>query len=160
MSGLATELERYLELRRQMGFKLHRAEKLLRQFVTYCETHSIEVITAAIALQWARLPERPSPAWVSMRLQVVRGFTRHLSLIDERHQAVPTSLVAARPTRATPYLYSEQEVTAMTMAAHRWAHPCARPAMRPSSGCYGPRACVWARRSRSTPQMSTSPAAS
>jgi site-specific recombinase XerD len=119
MSGLATELERYLELRRQMGFKLRRAEKLLRQFVAYCEAQGIEVVTAAVALRWATLPERPSPAWVSMRLQVVRGFARHLSLVDERHQMVPTWLVPARPTRATPYLYSEQEVAAL-MAAARW----------------------------------------
>src|SRR6478735_12089432 len=123
MIGLATELERYLELRRQMGFKLRRAEKLLRQFLAYCEAHGIEVVTAAVALQWARLPERPSPAWVSMRLQVVRGFTRHLSLADERHQAVPTSLVAARPSRATPYLYSEQEVMALMAAAHSLGSP-------------------------------------
>jgi site-specific recombinase XerD len=123
MSGLATELERYLELRHQMGFKLRRAEKLLRQFVAYCEAHGIEVVTAAVALQWARLPERPSPAWVSMRLQVVRGFTRHLSLVDERHQAVPTSLVAARSTRATPYLYSEHEVMALMAAAHSLGSP-------------------------------------
>jgi DNA polymerase III epsilon subunit-like protein len=88
MSGLAAELERYLELRRQMGFKLHRAEKLLRQFVAYCEAQGIEVVTAAVALQWATLPERPSLAWVSMRLGVVRGFTRHLSLGDERLSVV------------------------------------------------------------------------
>jgi integrase/recombinase XerD len=123
MSGLAAELECYLELRHQMGFKLRRAEKLLRQFVAYCEAHGIEVVTAAVALQWARLPERPSPAWVSMRLQVVRGFTRHLSLVDERHQAVPTSLVAARPTRATPYLYSEHEVMTLMAAAHSLGSP-------------------------------------
>ena len=123
MSGLAGELERYLELRRQMGFKLHRAEKLLRQFVTYCETQGIEVVTAAVALQWAGLPERPSPAWVSMRLRVVRGFTRHLSLVDERHQVVPTALVPARATRATPYLYSEQEVMALMAAVHSLGSP-------------------------------------
>ena len=34
MSTLSAELDRYLELRRQMGFKLRRAEELLRQFVT------------------------------------------------------------------------------------------------------------------------------
>src|SRR5215213_3215001 len=119
MSGLAAELERYLELRRQMGFKLHRAEKLLRQFVAYCQAQGIEVVTAAVALRWATLPERPSPAWVSMRLQVVRGFARYLSLVDERHQVLPTWLVPARPTRATPYLYSEEEVAAL-MAAACW----------------------------------------
>jgi integrase/recombinase XerD len=123
MSGLAAELERYLELRRQMGFKLHRAEKLLRQFVTYCETQGIEVVTTTVALQWAGLPERSSPAWVSMRLRVVRGFTRHLALVDERHQVVPTSLVPARATRATPYLYSEQEAMALMAAAHSLGSP-------------------------------------
>ena len=123
MSALCVELERYLELRRQMGFKLRRGEKLLRQFVDYCDAERIAVVTADVALKWATLPKEPSQSWLSMRLGVVRGFARHLSLLDERHQVVPTSLLPCRPTRATPYLYSEEQVTALMAAAARLGSP-------------------------------------
>lgn len=123
MSTLTVELDRYLGLRRQMGFKLARAEKLLRQFVAYCEEAGTDAVTAEVALGWATLPPGASTSWVSLRLTVVRGFSVHLGLIDERHQVVPTSLVPGRSQRATPYLYAEEEVVAMMAAAASLGSP-------------------------------------
>ena len=123
MSALVVELDRYLELRRQMGFKLARAEKLLRQFVAYCDEMESDAVTAEVALSWAMLPVGASPSWVSCRLTVVRGFSVHLALINCRHQVVPTSLVPDRSHRATPYLYSEQEVAALMAATGSLASP-------------------------------------
>jgi hypothetical protein len=99
MTALAAALEDYLTLRRSMRFKLRRAEKMLVQFVDHCEALDAEVVTADLALRWATLPEGASPSWVSHRLYVVRGFSRHLALVDERTEVVPTSLVPHRPTR-------------------------------------------------------------
>lgn len=123
MSPLALELDRYLALRRQMGFKLARAEKLLGQFVTFCEDSGTDAVTAEVALSWATLPPGASSSWVCHRLTVVRGFSRHLALMDRRHQVVPTSLVADRPHRATPYLYAEEEVIALMGAASSLGSP-------------------------------------
>jgi integrase len=117
MTGLETALRDYLALRRSMGFKLQRAEKLLGQFVDHCGAVGTDVVTAEVALQWATLPEDASRNWVCHRLCVARGFSRHLALIDERHEVVPTSLVPHRPTRATPFLYTEDEVRALMAAA-------------------------------------------
>jgi hypothetical protein len=41
MSGLAAELGRYLHLRRQMGFKLRRAEKLGRDSLSWPRGNSL-----------------------------------------------------------------------------------------------------------------------
>jgi integrase len=123
VSALVVELDRYLELRRQMGFKLARAEKLLRQFVAYCEETSSVAVTPEVALEWATLPAAASPSWVSFRLSAVRGFSTHLALVDARHQVVPASLVSGRPHRATPYLYEEQEVVALMAAAGSLGSP-------------------------------------
>lgn len=117
MTGLEEALQDYVALRRSMGFKLERGEKLLRQFVDHCGTVGADVMTADVALQWATLPKDASRSWVCHRLCVVRGFSRHLALIDERNHVVPTSLFPHRPTRATPYLYTEDEVRALMAAA-------------------------------------------
>ena len=85
MKALREGLADYLALRRSMGFKLRRAEKLLGQFVAYCETIGAEAVTIEIALGWATLPETASPSWVCHRLGVVRAFSRYLALVDERH---------------------------------------------------------------------------
>ncbi|MDA8381371.1 MAG: tyrosine-type recombinase/integrase [Actinomycetota bacterium] len=117
MTGLQAALQDYLALRRSMGFKLARAEKLLGQFVDHCGAVGADVVTVELALQWATLPEDASRSWVCLRLCVARGFSRHLALVDERNEVVPTSLVPHRPTRATPYLYTEDDVRALMAAA-------------------------------------------
>jgi integrase len=123
MTALAAALEDYLALRRSMGFKLRRAEKLLRQFVDYCDSRGADVITVNLALGWANLPEGANRSWVCHRLCVVRGLSRHLALLDEQHQVVPTSLVPHRPTRATPFLYTEDQVSALMAAAGSFRSP-------------------------------------
>ncbi|MGH3180576.1 MAG: tyrosine-type recombinase/integrase [Streptosporangiaceae bacterium] len=117
MTALSTSLQDYMALRRSMGFKLRRAEKLLVQFVDHCDAVGADVVTTELALQWASLPEDASRSWVCHRLCVVRGFTQHLALIDERNEVVPTSLMPYKPTRATPYLYTEDEVRGLMAAA-------------------------------------------
>ena len=117
MTGLEAGLQDYLALRRSMGFKLVRAEKLLGQFVDHCDAVGTDVVTAEVAFQWATLPEDASRSWVAHRLCVARGFSRHLALVDERNELIPASLFPHRPTRATPYLYTEDEVRRLIAAA-------------------------------------------
>lgn len=117
MTSLRLALEDYLALRRSMGFKLARAEKLLGQFVDHCDTAGARIVTSDLALQWATLPEGASRSWVSNRLCVVRGFSRYLALHDERTEVVLTSLFPHRPTRVTPFLYTKEQVNALMAAA-------------------------------------------
>ena len=78
MSGLREALTSYLSLRRGMGFKLDRDEKLLGQFITYLEQRGSGTVTVADALAWATLPAGASPGWLRMRITVVRGVTLSL----------------------------------------------------------------------------------
>jgi integrase len=106
-----------------MGYKLRRAEKLLTQFVAFCETTSAETVTVEVALAWATLPEAASTTWVCHRLGVVRAFSRYLALVDDRNQVIPTNVVPHRPTRATPFPYSENQVLAMMSASRSFPSP-------------------------------------
>lgn len=126
MSALSAALEDYLALRRSMGFKLERAGKLLAQFVCYCETAGAKTVTIELALGWATLPAGADPSWSAQRLQVVRAFAKHLALTDERTQVPPADLLQAASHRATPYLYSQDEVRRLMAAARRLRSPLRR----------------------------------
>lgn len=117
MNQLGQHLGDYLELRRSMGYRLRRAEKLLRQFVVYCDDVDVETVTIEVALQWATLPEGASSSWVCHRLGVVRSFSRYLAVIDPAHQVVPPNAFPHHPVRAVPFLYTETEVLAMMREA-------------------------------------------
>lgn len=123
MSVLTSALDDYLDLRRSMGFKLERAAKLLAQFVAYCEAAGATTVTIRLAIGWATLPEGKNPNWLAQRLSVVRGFARHLVLFDPRTEVPPTDLLPGRSNRATPYLYSEDEVRRLMVATGQLRSP-------------------------------------
>lgn len=117
MSALQGALADYLATRRALGYKLERAEKLLRQFLVYLAEHEAETITVEHALAWATLPANASAHWLSYRLGAVRGFAVYLRTIDPACEVPPTDLLPGRSRRATPYIYSEAEIAALLEAA-------------------------------------------
>lgn len=123
MSTLHASLADYLSMRRSLGYKLYRPEKLLGQFVDYLETLGTQQVTVENAVTWARLPEGASAIWWAARLSVVRGFARYLRTLDPAHEVPPPDVLPGGPQRATPYLYSKEDITALMAAADRLRIP-------------------------------------
>lgn len=114
-SALRRELANYLTMRRALGYRLVRPEKLLIQFCDFLQFRGEELITIASAICWAGLTEGGSN-WRAYRLSAVRGFARYLHGFDPAHQVPPPDLVPHKPQRAVPYLYSQTEITALMNA--------------------------------------------
>ena len=115
MTGpLAKDLADYLALRRALGYRLVRPEKLLGQFLEYVHDAGVEYVTVGAALDWARLPAGgQGSSWSAYRLSVVRGFATYLHGLDPAHEVPATDLLPQRPQRAVPYLYSPKEIAAL-----------------------------------------------
>ena len=116
MSRLHEALTDYLSVRRAMGYKLERAGKLLAQFVDYLDDSDVATVTVEHALAWSMLPTEGGINWWAHRLSVVRGFASYLSMIDPATEVPPTDLLPWHNKRATPYLYSDDEVAALLSA--------------------------------------------
>jgi integrase/recombinase XerD len=116
MSPLRKALADYLTIRRSLGYRLARPEKLLAQFIIYLEDAGAETVTTAHALAWAMLPAG-NPSWHALRLSAVRGFATYLHTIDPSAEVPPANLIPWRPCRATPYLYSATDIAALIAAA-------------------------------------------
>jgi integrase len=117
MSPLRQALVDYLMVRRALGYKLDRAGKLLIQFVAYLEGIGAETVTTERALAWAVLPASGKVSWWAHRLSVARGFAGYLHALNPASEVPPTDLLPNRPCRATPYLYSENDIAALLVAA-------------------------------------------
>ena len=116
MNALRKALADYFAVRRALGFKLYRAEKLLGQFLTFVEDRGEDHLTTETALAWATLPQQ-GRTWAYARLSVVRRFANHLRGIDPTTEVPPTHLLVQQKGRATPYLYSELDIAALIAAA-------------------------------------------
>ena len=122
-SGLEQAVVDYLSLRRALGFRLERAERLLAQFLDWLTAHDIEVITTEVALAWAVQPSDADPRWWDHRLTTVRMFAAYLQTLDPRVEVPPAGLIRCRPLRATPYLFTDVEITALIAAAKTLRSP-------------------------------------
>jgi len=123
MNTLRRMLADYLRLRRSLGYKLRRSEKLLNQFLNHLEAARVKTITTQHALAWACQPIGCNNNWRSQRLSIVRGFASYLQSIDVAVEVPPRELLPARPRRASPYLYSEQEFASLIEAAKTLSSP-------------------------------------
>lgn len=115
MSALADHLERYLAVRRGLGYQLSEHGRVLGTFVTYAEATDQHHVTVSAALAWAC--RATSDDQVSRRLSMLRRFAVYLSAFDPATEIPPTNLGPPARGRSRPYLYSAEEVAALMGAA-------------------------------------------
>lgn len=124
MSTLREAAEQYLQMRRDLGYKMHPDGRLLRQFIAFLEERGAACVTTEAALAWATLPAEADPSWWAARLTVVRVFARHLAVLDEQSEIPPEDLLPRRAGRTTPpFLYSSEQIAALIGAAGTLACP-------------------------------------
>ena len=125
MTGLRGQVRGYLALRRAMGFKMEKYGPLLDSLAGYLEDAGLATVTAQAAAEWAMLPQGVHPHRWKQRLDAARGFARYLAASDPAAEVPPHGLLAARPNRHQPYIFTGQEIAALLTAAgqHRWHLP-------------------------------------
>jgi len=123
MTDLRETLSEYLSVRRSLGYHLVVAEHLLEQFLDYLEANGAIAPTPALALSWATLPVGASPGWLTQRLSTVRLFASFVASVDPETEVPPAGCLPGGPARATPYLYSDDEVEAIMAAARQLRSP-------------------------------------
>jgi integrase/recombinase XerD len=110
----------YLDIRRKLGFKADREQWLLATFVSFLRAERSAFVTTDLALAWAKQPADARPSWWAYRLSVVRGFARHVHLIDPRHEIPPRDLLPRGTRRTTPSIYSAEQIARLLKAARDW----------------------------------------
>jgi integrase len=124
MTTLRDWVDRYLALRRGVGYKLKIEGRMLGQFVVFCDARGIEHVTVTAALAWATTPAGADMSWWAARLTVIREFARFLAAFDDHTEIPPTNLLPRTGgDRTQPYLYSPAEITALVKAARTLTHP-------------------------------------
>jgi site-specific recombinase XerD len=117
MKSLQQAAQDYIRMRRHLGFKMRHEERRLRRFVSFMELQKASYITTKLALKWATEPADAQRATWAERLMCVRVFARYCSGADPRTEVPPLGILPFHPQRATPYLYSEEEIRRLMEAA-------------------------------------------
>ncbi len=125
-AALRDALGDYLRMRRALGYRLVRPEKLLNQFLDHLDATGVTTVTTQAALDWSCLPIGGDINWWAYRLSAVRGFAAYLHTLDPSVQIPATDLLPWRARRASPYLYSAADIAALLTAAGSLSTPLRR----------------------------------
>jgi integrase len=125
-AALHDALGDYLRMRRALGYRLVRPEKLLNQFLDHLHAAGVTTVTSEAALAWSCLPAGGDGNWWAYRLSVVRGFATYLHTLDPATEIPAADLLPWQVRRASPYLYSTADIAALLTAADSLSTPLRR----------------------------------
>jgi len=119
MKTLTSQLERYLTVRRNLGYDLSFAERVLRRFTNFADTEGADHITVDLFLRWKdHFGSANNNTW-SNRLSMVRVFATWLQSVDPRTEVLPKGLVRGKLARARPFIYTNDQVAEIVTTAGR-----------------------------------------
>ena len=92
MTTLRSALEKYLSMRKGLGYKYEQQTRRLTGFVAFMAKRKAKTITTKLAMEWATLPPDRHASW-ALRLTDVRGFARHVANFDPRTEVPPVGIL-------------------------------------------------------------------
>jgi integrase len=114
MTNLADHLDRYLAVRRSVGYRLEEHGRVLPEFVRFAQAKGETTVRTQTAIVWAG--GASSDGQRGRRLSMVRGFARYLVAFDATTEVPPPGLHPS-PVRSTPHIYTEAEIARLMRLA-------------------------------------------
>lgn len=115
--SLTSQLDRYLCVRRRLGYDLTTSERILRRFTRFADDEGAILIDTSLFLRWHATLAEARPSTRGARLSVVRLFAQWLSSFDPAHKVPPRGLLPSAVSRSRPHIYSDAEIEAIITAA-------------------------------------------
>jgi integrase len=114
---LIEDVDRYLKVRRALGYRLEGTEGHLRSFARFAAERGESRVASQTAIAWAQLG--PSEGQRARRLRTVTQLARFLRAEDERHELPPTGVFCAQRHRPAPYIFGDDEIRRLLQEAGR-----------------------------------------
>jgi integrase/recombinase XerD len=119
MTSLTVHLKHYIAMRRRLGYDQSFTERVLRRFTEFADGEGADHITVDLFLQWKKHYGSANNNTWSRRLSMVRIFASWLQGFDPRTEVPPAALISGQPRRPRPYIYSDDQVSAIVAEAAR-----------------------------------------
>lgn len=126
---LSGEVDRYIALRRTLGYKLRKPARHLRAFAGYATSRRETHVRTATVLAWVTAAGRTQEARAE-RFRHLALFARFLHAEDPRHEVPARNPFAVRKTRPVPYIYTPDEIARILNAAGKLRHQRPNPLRR------------------------------
>lgn len=118
---LSDDADRYISLRRTLGYKLVKAERHLHSFARFVAERDEMHIRTASVLAWLATVAR-TPGARARRLTDLILFARFLHAEDRQHEIPRADFARSRDMRPIPYIYTPDEIARILDAAGSLRH--------------------------------------
>ena len=124
--SMTCHVERYVALKRHLGFKFNEQERVLGIYAKHADDHGDEFILCSRMIEAATGTAKLTT--VRKHLVILRNFALWLHSEDERHEVLPRNVLGQPETRRrTPCLMTPEEIrkvmnAALDLAACRFNH--------------------------------------
>ena len=115
---LREDADRYITLRRALGYKLVKAERHLRAFARFAAERDEAHIRTTSVLGWLATVAQ-TPGARERRLTDLILFARFLRAENPRHEIPRADFARSRQTRPIPYIYTAHEIARILDTAGR-----------------------------------------
>lgn len=112
---LTEDINRYIALRRSLGFKLKETAKNLASFGRFAEAKAERHIRTATAVAWAEEASTPDTRY--RRITDVIRLASFLQAEDAKHEVPPTGVFRSHRTKFIPYIFTGDELARLIDAA-------------------------------------------
>lgn len=110
-------LNKYLSVRRAVGFKLKTTEVYLRSFTNFATNRGDMLVISQTAIDWAT--QACSDDSRARRLDEVIRFARFIRAEDNRHEIPLDHIFCRQRKRRIPYLFTDNETTRILYEANK-----------------------------------------
>lgn len=111
---MVTQVKEYISYKRKLGFELRVQASHLLNFAKYAdESGHIGPVTTELILKWARLPKKTSVHYQAQRVVAIRSFAKYQAILCPKTEIPPSGILGAANYRTKPYIYSQQEISAL-----------------------------------------------
>lgn len=112
---LTEEINRYIALRRSLGFKLKETAKNLASFGRFADAKGERHVRTATAVAWAEQASTPDTRY--RRITDVIRLVAFLHAEDAQHEIPPGGIFKSHRTKFIPYIFTANELTKFIGAA-------------------------------------------
>lgn len=123
----AEHIQNFVRQKRALGYEYSEGAYILSDFENFCKNHFPDsaVLDQEIGLSWAKCRESEKGKGQLNRISVIREFGKYMNSIGIPAYVIPPN-IHMKSTRAVPYIFSKDELSALFQAADEFPY-------RPSS---------------------------
>lgn len=114
--SISTSVQRYVTIKRGLGYKFADQEQMLQKYATFAKSHDDEHTSASRMIEWAS--SAPSGQRSREWLRVVRHFAISMHAEDDRNEIPPRDMFGrAKRPRPRPHILSVPDIYRIMQAA-------------------------------------------